>query len=542
MNDDLIHALEEISFSVDALDEARRNVNDVTINFKVHEFVDAARAIIGWHREQLRNSVADDIAGLLDGIRSLGIPTHSGDLGRTAGLSQLRGAQGQLVMAMLGSLEIARIQGYRPRDTSLPIRNHVSTRETGVEVLGSLLKRISDLELSMDELDALKDSHKEFVQQADLISFVSGSVRSEAKLARMLLRVSDTEIPFGALMRTLEGMTDRINNFWATISAWRARLSVEVVKSSERVRVYMRRVLRGARTAIKWINRTHIRNVQASLLQQEETTPPDKGAETLSQRIAMHLPLMRRYSRALLGSQSRADSYVGAVLEVILDRRELLSESYGVRLGLFKVLHDFVGLVSHLPTPDDLVSSKVRALHRLPLLMREAFLLMAVEGFQEPEVATILGVDVQTVRNEITELGLALAPEIATRVMILDPDKESFSKISSVVTAMGHEVLPAVDTPAEALALAEARDPGVIISEVQLEYGESGLNVVNAVLQVLKNPVPTIFLTAYPERFLTGPRPSTTFLLSKPPFKPTTLSARVSYALLFDRGSRPYAG
>jgi CheY-like chemotaxis protein len=540
MNDDLIHALEEISFSVDALDEARRNVNDVTINFKVREFVDAARAIIGWHREQLRNSVADDVAGLLDGIRSLEIPTHSGDLGRTAGLSQLRGAQGQLVMAILGSLEIARTQGYRPRDTPLPIRDHVSTRDTGVEVLGSLLKRILDLELSMDELDALKDGHKEFVQQADLISFVSGSVRSEAKLARMLLRVSDAEIPWGALMRTLEAMTDRINNFWATISAWRARLSAEVVKSSERVRISMRRVLRGARTAIKWMNRTHIRNAQASLLQQG-TPPPEKGAESLSEQIAMYLPLMRRYSRALLGSQSAVDSYVGAVLDAIIRRRELLSESYDVRLGLFKVLHDFLEQFGLSPPPDDLASSKVRALHSLPLITREAFLLMAVEGFEESEVARILGVDIQTVRDEITKLGLALEPEIATRVLILDPDEESFSKISSVATAIGHEVLPFVDTPAEALALAEAREPGIIISEVQLRHGESGLNVVNRVLRVLKNPVPTIFLTAYPERFLTGPRPATTFLLSKPPFKPTTLSARVSYALLFDRGSTPYA-
>jgi DNA-directed RNA polymerase specialized sigma24 family protein len=436
-------------------------------------------------------------------------------------------------MAIIGSLEIASKHGYQARNISLPIRNEVSTSRTGVDVLGSLLKRISDLELSMDELDTLKDNHGGFVQQADLISFVSGSLRSEAKLARMLLRVSDAQIPLGALMRTLEAMTDRINNFWATISAWRPRLSAEVVSLSKRVRAYMRRVLRGARTAIKWINRAQIRDAQVNL---EQIGGPDIETQSISQQITMNVPLMRRYARALLGSQSAGDAYVGSTIDAILLRRNLLSDKYNVRLGLFKVLHDFVSQFGIHSTEDDSVPDKAKALQRLPLRMRETFFLSTIEGFSELEVATILGVEVETIRNELTDFGLALAKEIATRVMIIDPDTESFAQISSVVTALGHQVLPSVDTGEEVLALAKAQSPGLIISEVQMKHGESGLNVVNAALR--HHQVPTIFVTAYPERFLTGPRPEPSFLISKP-FVPSMLSAVISQALFFDRRSRP---
>ena len=238
----------------------------------------------------------------------------------------------------------------------------------------------------MDELDALKDTNKQFVQQAELISFVSGTVRSEAKIARMLLRVSDAQIPMGALMRTLEAMTDRINNFWATITAWRARVSTELVQSSERVRTYMRRVLGGARTAIRWINRANIRSVQSRLAEQQDRPGPTNAETSLSQIIAEHLPLLRRYSRVLLGNQSAGDNYVGAVLEAILRQRELLSSKHGPRIGLFKVLHDLVDQFAISAVPDD-ASSKVRALHTLPLRMREAFLLTAMEGFDVSEVA-----------------------------------------------------------------------------------------------------------------------------------------------------------
>jgi ABC-type uncharacterized transport system permease subunit len=49
--------------------------------------------------------------------------------------------------------------------------------------------------------------------------------------------------------------------------------------------------------------------------------------------------------------------------------------------------------------------------------------------------------------------------------------------------------------------------------------------------------VPVVFITAYPERFLTGERPEPAFLISKP-FQPAMVSAVASQALFFQRNSR----
>ena len=66
-----------------------------------------------------------------------------------------------------------------------------------------------------------------------------------------------------------------------------------------------------------------------------------------SQLVAEHLPLLRRYARALTGNQSSGDAYVGAMLEALLQDPSLLDEQHGPRAGLFR-LHV---LAPSLPPP-----------------------------------------------------------------------------------------------------------------------------------------------------------------------------------------------
>ena len=58
---------------------------------------------------------------------------------------------------------------------------------------------------------------------------------------------------------------------------------------------------------------------------------------TRSQLVAEHLPLLRRYARALTGSQSSGDAYVAAMLEALLQDPSLLEEKHGARAGLFRL-------------------------------------------------------------------------------------------------------------------------------------------------------------------------------------------------------------
>jgi hypothetical protein len=50
--------------------------------------------------------------------------------------------------------------------------------------------------------------------------------------------------------------------------------------------------------------------------------------------------------------------------------------------------------------------------------------------------------------------------------------------------------------------------------------------------------VPVIFITAFPERFLTGQRPEPAFLITKP-FRAETVKAVISQALFFEQRSLP---
>ena len=142
---------------------------------------------------------------------------------------------------------------------------------------------------------------------------------------------------------------------------------------------------------------------------------------------------------------------------------------------------------------------------------------MALEGFSEEDAARILDIDVVTLRSLVEESGRELAAEIATDVLIIEDETFIAMDLESLVESLGHRVLGVARTHTEALALAETKKPGLILADIQLADGSSGLDAVNELLQTFE--VPVIFITAYPERFLTGERPEPAFLIAKP-FQP----------------------
>ena len=109
------------------------------------------------------------------------------------------------------------------------------------------------------------------------------------------------------------------------------------------------------------------------------------------------------------------------------------------------------------------------------------------------------------------------------------------SDLESLLKNLGHNVIGVARTHSDAVALAKNKKPGLILADIQLADGSSGLDAVNELLRSFE--VPVVFITAYPERFLTGERPEPAFLISKP-FQPAMVSAVASQALFFQRNSR----
>ena len=256
-----------------------------------------------------------------------------------------------------------------------------------------------------------------------------------------------------------------------------------------------------------------------------------------SQAVAQYLPFLRRYARALTGNQTSGDAYVGATLEALVEDPSVIDDTGGPRVALYRLLTKLWGSVG-LNTKEAPVTDDMPADMRLASLTprpRQAFLLVALEGFSEEDAAKVLDVDVATLRSLVEESGRELAAEIATDVLIIEDETFIAMDLESLVESLGHHVLGVARTHKEALALAKKKTPGLILADIQLADGSSGLEAVNELLRTFE--VPVIFITAYPERFLTGERPEPAFLIAKP-FQPAMVSAIASQALFFARNAK----
>ncbi len=262
---------------------------------------------------------------------------------------------------------------------------------------------------------------------------------------------------------------------------------------------------------------------------------------TTSQSLGQHLPYLRRYARALSGSQASGDAYVAATLEALVEDPKILEGDTSTRVALYRLftkIWNSVGL-NGKPTIGDVnqpVDQPVeRHLSQIAPMPRQAFLLIALEGLSEDEASKVLDIDVPKLRELVEDSGRELAAEIATDVLIIEDETFIALDLEALVEGLGHKVLGVARTHTEAVALAKVKQPGVILADIQLADGSSGLDAVNEMLRTFE--VPVIFITAYPERFLTGERPEPAFLIAKP-FQPATVSAVLSQALFFARNAK----
>ncbi|MFN0190996.1 MAG: response regulator [Aestuariivirga sp.] len=262
----------------------------------------------------------------------------------------------------------------------------------------------------------------------------------------------------------------------------------------------------------------------------------------LAADISQHLPYLRRFSRALTGSQQSGDAYVVAVLETLLADSGSFETEPNIRAALYRTycrLWDSISLNSRDPGsgPDWEVSAR-RHLANLAPKARQAYLLMAVEGFNREEIAYILAQDPITVASLLEEASRDIVDQVATDVLIIEDEPMIAMDLETLMESLGHRVTGIARTEREAINLASRKRPGLVLADIQLADGSSGIDAVNKLLGNFE--VPVIFITAFPERLLTGVKPEPAFLITKP-FMPEMVKAIVSQALFFDMKSRAAA-
>lgn len=232
--------------------------------------------------------------------------------------------------------------------------------------------------------------------------------------------------------------------------------------------------------------------------------------------IGPHLPLLRRYARAITGTQRAGDAYVCAVVEAIVEDRSLVKGAGSVRAALYRLLTRVCG--SNVATP----------------VARQALLLIALEGFSPEVAACILDVKAARVEELVDQARRDLAPVPATDVLIVHPDTFVAWELERILEELGLRVIGVARTHSDVQKLAKARRPGLFITNTILADGNSSLDAVRELLWTIQAPV--VVVTAIVERFLTGERPEPVFLVANP-FQPTAVSAIVSQALFFERNA-----
>ena len=256
---------------------------------------------------------------------------------------------------------------------------------------------------------------------------------------------------------------------------------------------------------------------------------------SLATRIANQLPCLRRYARALTGSQMSGDAYVRATLEAALtdqDLRERISEGRVELYSAFTRIWNAAGNSEPRPEHDGVdheIIAQVRLAHITPA-HRQALLLTTLEDFTTEETGRILDLTRENVEQLVAQALSEIADENRTTVLIIEDEPLIAMQLESLMEELGHTVIGTAATRKHAVDIFSETPAGLILADIQLADGSSGIDAVEDVLNFAD--VPVIFITAYPERLLTGERPEPTYLVTKP-FRETTVRAAISQALFF---------
>lgn len=257
---------------------------------------------------------------------------------------------------------------------------------------------------------------------------------------------------------------------------------------------------------------------------------------SLGQKLAPHLPFLRRYARALSGSQSHGDNYVRATLEAIVAAPDDFPRDVDVRAGLYRTFQVIwrstnpAEIESPIGAGDPEAIAQAR-LHTVTPLSRQALLLTAMEGFTVADTAYLIDLPPEEVEALVADAIAEIDRQTRTDVMIIEDEPIIAMDLETIVRDLGHNVSGVAVTRDEAVALAHAHRPGLVLADIQLADDSSGIDAVKDILAEFS--VPVIFITAFPERLLTGERPEPTFLITKP-FQRSTVKAAISQALFFN--------
>jgi CheY-like chemotaxis protein len=245
--------------------------------------------------------------------------------------------------------------------------------------------------------------------------------------------------------------------------------------------------------------------------------------------VQSELPFLRRYARAITGSQDAGDAAVRQTLEALIASPAEFDASAPSRFELFRIFHRIWNAEALEPIK---LAQRDGVINSLPIKARQALVLSAIEGFSNIDIAKLLAVDPEKVADDIATARASIQAMLMARVMIIEDESIIALHLRSIVENLGHDVVAMARTRSQAVQLAKEHHPELILADIGLADGSSGIDAIRDIMESMA--VPVIFITAFPERLLTGERPEPTYLITKP-FEPETVAATIWQALMVHR-------
>lgn len=255
--------------------------------------------------------------------------------------------------------------------------------------------------------------------------------------------------------------------------------------------------------------------------------------------IVRELPYLRRYARALTGSQECGDHYVRVGLETLVTKPKCLDNAGHSREEIYRLFHEIWRVAGDEMTrgaAGQTSRSKVRLEHAINVLAmseRQILILVSLENFSIEEAASILAIEAPKAAALFEQAKNDLMRLAKVDVLIIEDEALIAMAVGDIVKEMGHRVVGVATRADKAIELAMQTRPGLVLADIQLEDGSSGIEAVHEILRTID--VPVVFVTAHPELLLTGETEEPAFLLTKP-FEPLALKTAISQALVSRNG------
>ena len=222
------------------------------------------------------------------------------------------------------------------------------------------------------------------------------------------------------------------------------------------------------------------------------------------------LPYARRYARALTGSQPAGDALVAECLRETLANPPEDAPADPRQLFYRGVTQRFDGGARGGDQMDGLSAKQ-----------RQLLLLTSLEDVSAEQAAPLLGLSPAAAAEQLADARDRLRASAATDVLIIEDEPIIAMDLEELVQGCGHNVVGVASSESEAVTIARRTRPGLILADINLGAGGDGASAVAAILR--SHYAPVIFVTAYPERLLTGDAIEPAFVITKP-FEPLTLA------------------